>query len=378
MIFVVGIGLSFFLAILLIAKKPKSFSDQILTFWMILIALHLLSFYHHSDTELIQKYPHFLGTTIPFPLMQGVFLFWYVASLTGNLPKKKIFMFLHLIPAIIDYIILSFLWFFLDAETKLQLHKSIQNLYLEYVISHMILTIISGVVYITWSLFLLSNHKKRIRDNFSDLEKVNLNWLRIMIYGIAVIWLAIFLQNFLLTEQLNQSVFGKDRLIFSTVVAFVAILGYFGIQQTSIFTKTSSLETKKELPKPKKANIRYAKSGLKEAQAKALKEQLIFAMQNEKLYLKRDLSLKELATKFSIHSNYLSQVINEHFGKNFYDFINEYRIDAFKKLVQKPENKNLTILAIAYDCGFNSKSSFNKYFKKSTGITPSEFVKNQK
>ena len=98
-------------------------------------------------------------------------------------------------------------------------------------------------------------------------------------------------------------------------------------------------------------------------------------MEEKKLFLDENISLPQLAGMLNIHPNYLSQVINERFQKNFYDFINSYRIEEFKRIVALGKNKNKTFFALALDCGFNSKASFNNSFKKITGTTPSEFVK---
>ena len=83
----------------------------------------------------------------------------------------------------------------------------------------------------------------------------------------------------------------------------------------------------------------------------------------------------DLARRLNTHPNYLSQVINEKEGKNLYDYVNTLRIEEFIKLVSQPHNQNLTLLSLAYECGFNSKSSFNRYFKKTTGQSPSEYLK---
>jgi len=120
---------------------------------------------------------------------------------------------------------------------------------------------------------------------------------------------------------------------------------------------------------------RYSKSGLKEERASEIKHQLTGLMQEKKLYLDENISLPQLAGILKIHPNYLSQVINERFQKNFYDFINTYRVEEFKRIVSLGKNKNKTFFALALDCGFNSKASFNNSFKKLTGTTPSEFVK---
>ncbi len=105
---------------------------------------------------------------------------------------------------------------------------------------------------------------------------------------------------------------------------------------------------------------------------KAKLQQLIEA---EKPYLNPDLSLRSLADQLGIHANQLSWLLNDGFGKNFNEFINHYRVEAFKELAKDPKNANLTIMSIAYDCGFNSKTVFNTYFKKEAGLTPKQYLK---
>ncbi|MCK0190639.1 helix-turn-helix domain-containing protein [Arenibacter sp. F20364] len=98
-------------------------------------------------------------------------------------------------------------------------------------------------------------------------------------------------------------------------------------------------------------------------------------MQEEKLFIDSELSLKQLAVQISLHPNKLSWLLNNHFGKNFNDFINAYRLEYFKQIAIKKENKNITLLGLAYDSGFNSKTVFNTFFKKETGMTPKQWVK---
>jgi AraC-like DNA-binding protein len=98
-------------------------------------------------------------------------------------------------------------------------------------------------------------------------------------------------------------------------------------------------------------------------------------MQEEKLFIDSELSLKQLAAHIQLHPNKLSWLLNNHFGKNFNDFINAYRLEYFKQIALKQENKNITLLGLAYDSGFNSKTVFNTFFKKETGMTPKQWVK---
>lgn len=104
-------------------------------------------------------------------------------------------------------------------------------------------------------------------------------------------------------------------------------------------------------------------------------EQLTHLMEADKVYLDTSLTLRGLADDLKLHPNKLSWLLNKHQQKNFNEFVNGYRIEAFKTMALQPANKHLTLLGIAYECGFNSKSVFNDFFKKSTGATPKAWVK---
>ena len=118
----------------------------------------------------------------------------------------------------------------------------------------------------------------------------------------------------------------------------------------------------------------YRKSGLKAEDATSLHQQLLTLMTTEKPYLEPKLSLAQLAEMLGVLPNHLSQIINQYEEKNFYDFVNSYRVEEFITLAKKDIDKNFNLLGLAYEAGFNSKSSFNQVFKKITGKTPSEFL----
>lgn len=104
------------------------------------------------------------------------------------------------------------------------------------------------------------------------------------------------------------------------------------------------------------------------------KRKVLAYFEKEKCYLNPELTLSELATKLDTNTSVLSAVINSGFGKNFNDFVNEYRVEAFKRKAAAPDSKHLTLLAIAFDCGFNSKATFNRAFKKVTDVSPKAFL----
>ena len=101
-------------------------------------------------------------------------------------------------------------------------------------------------------------------------------------------------------------------------------------------------------------------------------------MLEETPHLSADLTLRKLAQSIHLHPNKLSWLLNEHFGKNFNEYINTYRLERFKQIANLPENRHLTLLGLAYECGFNSKTVFNTFFKKQEGITPSTYIKSLK
>jgi len=108
--------------------------------------------------------------------------------------------------------------------------------------------------------------------------------------------------------------------------------------------------------------------------ANLFKSKLVGHLTEQKPYLDPSLSLRSLADQIQIHPNQLSWLLNDSLGKSFNEFINSYRVQAFKELSKDPKNANLTLIGMAYDCGFNSKTVFNTYFKKETGLTPKQYV----
>ena len=106
---------------------------------------------------------------------------------------------------------------------------------------------------------------------------------------------------------------------------------------------------------------------------KALFDHIIEYMKEHKPYLSPELSLTELARQLSLSRNQLSHLINTYTNENFYTFVNTYRVEEVKQLLSSPKHQHYTILTLAYEAGFSSKSSFNRIFKSITGNTPSEY-----
>jgi AraC-like DNA-binding protein len=359
MFILVGIIITFFLSALLLTKKDKIASDWILFTWLNFIGIHLLFYYLILEAKHWQ-YPSLLGLHFPIPLIHGPLLYLYTKSAIKG--KKLDFKEgLHFLPFIVSYLLFSTFWF-LPAETKIEIFRQEGKGFEIQLIINQIGFSISGLVYIALSLIALYKHKQQIQHQFSSLEKVQFDWLRNLIYGLAIIWIAIYI--------------GNDSLIFSFVVIFVILIAYFGIKQVGIFTENQESIVLEPQNSSLTETEKYANSGLSSETVNSIHQQLQTLMIEEKEYRNPELTLGELAHKLGVHSNHLSQVINSIEGKSFFDYINHLRVEDFKLKVAQEENSKYTFLAIALECGFNSKTSFNRNFKKETGMSPSDYIKN--
>ncbi|MEL7195883.1 MAG: helix-turn-helix domain-containing protein [Bacteroidota bacterium] len=122
-------------------------------------------------------------------------------------------------------------------------------------------------------------------------------------------------------------------------------------------------------------NRKYKKSLLSKDVIPDLRKKLLYWMEDHQPFLDPHLTLKALAEQIQLPPNQLSQLLNESFEQNFSDFVNAYRLEIFKEKIANPQNQHLTLLALAYESGFNSKTVFNTYFKKATGLTPRAYQK---
>jgi AraC-like DNA-binding protein len=363
----IGIGICLLLILLLASKAGKTLADNILLVWLLLIAGHLTLYVFSIQTITTNNVHWLLGTSLPFPMLHGPMLYLYTAAMTNQLPHNRNWILVHFIPALVA--VLFFLPVLLrSAEGKLAFIRSGGEGYQGANLLRIILLQVSGFVYVLWALWLLRRHKLNISQEFSYEERINLNWLRYFIYGLAAIWLIIVVTK-------------SDYYIFGGAAVFIVFLGYFGIRQVGIFTTGNLYQTAPVPVIPVPVEViednprrKYASSGVTGEMSREIHQRLVQLMKEEKLYTEPDLSLSILADKINVHPNYLSQVINEIEGKTFFEYINSLRVEEFKRLAALPESRQFTIMSLAYDCGFNSKSSFNKNFKKATGLSPSEYL----
>ena len=210
--------------------------------------------------------------------------------------------------------------------------------------------------------YMVKTYRKVVKSKFSSLNKINLDWLRFIIRSFAAITIIAMIHNVI--PALGNIIFLYITLILLLIFTFFFINRVLvkALNQPEIFAGIAF----------KEANEKYVGSGLNEEEIGNYYSQLLSILENEKLYLNPELVLQDLADRMQSSSKVLSQVINQRSGLNFFDFINSYRCEELKSIMADADPK-VTILEIMYQAGFNSKSSFNKEFKKLNGITPTEF-----
>ncbi len=219
-------------------------------------------------------------------------------------------------------------------------------------------------VYLWMSWKLLVRYRRTVREQFSNLSKINLDWLEFLVRAFAVITAVALLHNLMPMAQNLTIYYGSILALLLFSLLFVNRILVKALNQPEIFSRVEE-------------ETRYATSQLQDHEIDAYQMQLVHQMESEKQYLNPDLTLKDLASQLDISARYLSQIINQRFDKNFFDFVNGYRCEEVKAILSREDDK-FTIIEAMYQAGFNSKSSFNKEFKKLTGETPSTFRKTLK
>ncbi|WP_339675632.1 helix-turn-helix domain-containing protein [uncultured Zhongshania sp.] len=230
------------------------------------------------------------------------------------------------------------------------------------------------VIYLAFAERLTRHHNLAIENEFSNKDRIGLRWLRIFICAylmLVILGLAISLIRLLPGLEL------WPRSIYYTacIVVIYYFIGFSAVIQPDIFTGHAHRLDGKDDEQRSESNAntgKYETSSLTPALAQSIWQDLQGLMESRAPYLKNDLRLSDLAEMAKIPPNHLSQIINQYADKNFFEFINEYRVaQAIRLLAQQPKAK---IITIALESGFNSQSAFYKQFKNSTGYTPKQYM----
>ena len=351
-----------FLALVLAFNEKKNLAHKWLIVWLLFIGLHLV-FVYFGFTGVYKKYPLLLIFGSAMMLLQGPFLFLYTAISTNSIKRLHARHVLHALPYLVYTAYFAFVLIPMKASTRYGYMSNLIDDETDLAILSLgILNHVHIIIYLVMSMFHLKKHSEGLIDAFSYLEGVNLKWLRNLLVGITAVALVILIG--FVTSDLFPIIshYAKATLIYSAFAVLPFYISFYAIRQKLVYPLHID-----------SSNEKYEASSLTKKESSKIAEVLADHMKSNKPYLNPVLTIKDLSEDLNLHQKDLSRVINENFGKNFFNFINAYRVAEFKKRLNDPENQNYTLIAIAYDCGFNTKSSFNSIFKKTTGLTPSAY-----
>ncbi len=356
-IFHIGIAQSLFSAFLLFTRKGNNLIDKILGTWMIFIFLELF----HMLLEIIQSPVHAITSNFGFySLTFGPFLYLYVSKLTSQDPVFKWNEVWHFIP----YVLFSFCHLiFYTNRPLLSGDIELSGAWLILNMLRIVVLFVSLSVYSYLSLQAIQKHKNSIKDSFSfESSNITLNWLR----HVAIIFIGTYIVLIvnMLTGNIAQAAISTSHYIPAFGLTFFCFsLSYYGFNQPVIFQKPGKNTYKNE------EGAVELDDKCRQMHLNKLKSYLI----EEKPYLNSELTITALAESVKLPRHYITEILKIDLKKNFFTLVNDYRIEEVKKRLINKEHKDDSVLQLAMESGFNSKSSFNALFKQRTGMTPSEY-----
>ncbi|WGK65001.1 helix-turn-helix domain-containing protein [Croceiramulus getboli] len=345
------IGFFFFLK-----KKGDRLANGILGLYTILFAFELINNCLRWSGDLnTATFVHLNFTHFPLWLVYGPLVYIYVRRVitTKGLQKTDL---VFLIPPLI-VIGLMAPFYRLSAAAKLDVLQ--EGTIREHVFfpSYTIWIIIAFMFFYAGLTYLTFKRRKEV--GFRESK-----WLQWFVGSYLGFVLAFFAYFFLIRFEIMDPQY--DYFIDLAIVLFISLLAFFGFVQPEVFDGKSLQEV---VP-----FVKYRKTGITESLALEMMEKLMRIMDEEKPYLDNELRLDDLADRLNLSRNNASQIINEQFNRSFFDFVNEYRIEEAKRLIEQGALQESTVAQLAYDVGFNNRASFYKAFKKFAQGSPKEYM----
>ena len=379
-ILVSGLVANLIILILLLRKRPKRLSDKLLI--VLFASLFLVSVNFYADLHQI-----IVAYVLTFPLedsisyILGPTFLLYVRSLSHHpqgLVKRH---FLHYLPLLLN---LSFIDFPL---IYFELTDSPAPGYLTTLMDSdwiFVFRMLYLLVYVWLSFRILNQYQEAIKEYFADLSEVNFEWLRAFLFGtIGVISIDLITSAYeIIFGELSWDV---GYLTIFGMIALIAYLGYHGITQANILLPDFMWVRQRGMvnfqaaggARPQvQSEVKSKEASLPTPplpDAEDLADRLTLVLVNDEAYLDDELTLGKLAALLPCPAKKLSQLLNQHLDTSFYDIVNHHRIEAVKAMMSEDTYGRKPIIEIAYACGFKSKTSFNRVFKKMTGTTPGEW-----
>lgn len=357
LLFFAAAAQGFLLAVVLGLHKRNIHANHILAVWVALLSVDLLGQIYYAEA-IYKQFPQFIGLTNCLPLSYSGFLFLYVRSFINNQPIRWrdglhfIGFFAGMLLVLPDLL--------QNSESKLALvdYFIAEQEPWRYQLIDIFMPIYATIYAVASSLLLW---RSQSAENVSRLK-----WLHVLLSINIFIWLVVWLCT-LIPQVFSMS---NSQLVYLLVSMFIYILGYASLRQPDIFASENTLN---ERAKENIAGPKYGDNRLPDDLREQILATLEQYMHDKAPWRASNLTLTQFAESIGLSSHHISQVLNDHRGQSFNDYLNQYRIDALCKMLREPHSENL--LDLAMSCGFSSKSSFNAIFKKQTGKTPSEYRK---
>lgn len=343
----IGLAQSLFAALLMITKKEPSISDRVLAAWLILLAISFL----FSGIEIEIHQQSILANS--FLLINPAF-FIYIRSLTDPVFRLRWIQLLHLLPYVL----------FEAGALSATLPRILANTTPEmaYIIAFVLIASISTLLYNLVSIRRVHAHRLNLENEFSKIERnLRLGWILFILISYIIFTSTVLILAAAHIHELQES-FEGARGTLEGFLALTFILSFYGLRQQRIYKQNGNAE-----PRPK-----YHASLLSAARKQEIHQLLLDHFNSRQPYLDPDLSMDLLSEKLGVPKHQITEVLSTLEGKNFFTFVNAYRIEAVKEQLADPSNL-YSIDAIAYECGFNSKSSFYTVFKRLTKQTPLQY-----
>jgi len=348
----IGFSQALFAAVLLMAKKGRTIPDKILTAWLFLLAIEFLS------CAIDYRFYGYALLSSSFLLFNPAF-YLYVCSLVQPKFRLSVLHLLHLIPFLFFEV---FAYVLHEPYVLFGYFNNDTTYWFRFFFA--LASLVSWIVYNSIASILIFRHRLQLVDEFSSIESnKRITWL---------IFVVIFYNVFcllLITSGIFNLFFNVEFPLlpvvnYSALLLLVYILGFYGLKQEVIYSKVTKYDSQN-------ATRSYSPLLSKE-QSDKLRTILFSFFEKDKPYLNPELSMDMLANALGFPKHHITEVLNKEIGKNFFQFVNEYRVNAVKEMLIQPKNF-YSIEAIGFECGFNSKSSFFTIFKKATGQTPLQY-----
>ena len=314
----------------------------------------------------------------------GPVIYFYIQSLLNPAFKFTKKEFLQLIPGIL-YLLYSLIVWLTDKVMLKEYYFYEDGSDKDFASWYQILGLTSMFSYFFISLKYYRSYRKLIFQITSYANQIVFNWIRNFLYAfLAMLLLRIvfYMIPFFIGGFKDYSGIWWHYLFFSIILYYIAITGYSNPVVTKIGYTLSYIENKpiyflssnENNNEANTIDIEYQLENEMSEEVSQWKLKLIALIEKEELFKNPELTLSDVAKKLETNTSIISKTINQGFQMNFNDFINNYRIEAVKTCLKNDQHKKTTLLGIALDCGFNSKATFNRAFKKSTGLSPKDYL----